>query len=143
MAGWARSTPGRGPWQAALLWGLRGAISGVATALVLLLLRWTYWLLRRRQGMGMGDVKLAAAIAVWLGARQAAVAFLLASVGGAIVGLLLLYVRRRGAVAEGAQALAAGDAAIPFGFFLCLAAIYCVFYGPETLTWYLGFFSGR
>ena len=50
-------------WHSALLLGLRGAISAAATALVLLLLRWLYSLVRRRQGLGLGDVKLAAAIA--------------------------------------------------------------------------------
>lgn len=141
MDGWLRAAHAgsANAWQAGLLWGLRAAISAVATALVLLSLRWLYWLLRRRQGMGLGDVKLAAAIAAWLGARQAALAFFLASICGAVVGLMLLAVvkRRRGA---GEPAMTAGEAALPFGFFLCLGAIYCVFYGPQTLTWYLRFF---
>jgi leader peptidase (prepilin peptidase)/N-methyltransferase len=53
---------------------VRGIISAATAALVLLTLRWFYWMLRRHQGMGMGDVKLAAAIAAWLGARQVALA---------------------------------------------------------------------
>ena len=76
-------------WHSALILGLRGAISAAATAVALLLLRWIYWLVRRRQGLGMGDVKLAAAIAAWLGARQMCVVLFLAVVTGALTALVV------------------------------------------------------
>ncbi len=121
-------------WHSALLLGLRGAISAAATALVLLLLRWLYALVRRRQGLGLGDVKLAAAIAAWLGARQMCVVFFLAVVTGAITALLVLALQGR------KRSKAEGPLAVPFGTFLALAGIYCAFLGIDTLEWYLNFF---
>jgi len=106
-------------WHAAFRLGLRGSISAAATALALLLLRWIYALVRRRQGLGLGDVKLAAAIAAWLGARQMCVVFFLAVVAGAVTALILLAVRRR------KRAKSEGPLAVPFGTFLALAGIYC------------------
>jgi leader peptidase (prepilin peptidase)/N-methyltransferase len=121
-------------WHSALLLGLRGAISATATALFLLLLRWLYSLVRRRQGLGLGDVKLAAAIAAWLGARQMCVVFFLAVVTGALTALLVLAIRGRKITTQ------EGPLAVPFGTFLALAGIYCSFLGQDTLSWYLGFF---
>jgi leader peptidase (prepilin peptidase) / N-methyltransferase len=121
-------------WHSALTLGLRGSISAAATALALLLLRWIYSLVRRRQGLGLGDVKLAAAIAAWLGARQMCVVFFLAVVTGALTALILLAVHGR------KRAKAEGPLAVPFGTFLALAGIYCVFLGVSTLEWYLNFF---
>jgi leader peptidase (prepilin peptidase)/N-methyltransferase len=121
-------------WHAALLLGLRGAISAAATAIALLLLRRVYSFVRRRQGLGLGDVKLAAAIAAWLGARQTCVVFFLAVVTGALTALLVLAFRRRKTTER------EGPLAVPFGTFLALAGIYCSFLGLETLEWYLNFF---
>ncbi|MDQ1453895.1 MAG: leader peptidase (prepilin peptidase) / N-methyltransferase [Acidobacteriaceae bacterium] len=121
-------------WHSALLLGLRGAISAAATALALLLLRWLYSLVRHRQGIGLGDVKLAAAIAAWLGARQMCVVFFLAVVTGALTALAVLAVRGR------KTAKSEGPLAVPFGTFLALAGIYCAFLGGPTLQWYLSFF---
>ncbi|HZD75434.1 MAG TPA: prepilin peptidase [Acidobacteriaceae bacterium] len=121
-------------WRAALALGLRGAISAAATALALLLLRWLYALVRRRQGLGLGDVKLAAAIAAWLGARQMCVVFFLAVVTGALTALLVLALRGH------KRAKSEGPLAVPFGTFLALAGIYCAFLGETTLRWYLNFF---
>jgi leader peptidase (prepilin peptidase)/N-methyltransferase len=121
-------------WHAAFLLGLRGAISAVATALALLLLRWIYALVRHRQGLGLGDVKLAAAIAAWLGAHQMCVVFFLAIVTGALTALLLLALRGR------KTAKSKGPLAVPFGTFLALAGIYCSFLGETTVEWYLNFF---
>jgi leader peptidase (prepilin peptidase)/N-methyltransferase len=121
-------------WHSALLLGLRGAISAAATALALLLLRWLYSLVRHRQGIGLGDVKLAAAIAAWLGARQMCVVFFLAVVTGALTALALMPLRDR------KMAKSQGPLAVPFGTFLALAGIYCAFLGGPTLQWYLSFF---
>lgn len=120
--------------HSALMLGLRAIVSAVATGLALLLLRWVYRLIRRRQGLGLGDVKLAAAIAAWLGARQMCVVFFLAVVTGAITALIVLGIRGR------EKTRAEGPLAVPFGTFLAFAAIYCSFLGEATLRWYLDFF---
>ena len=99
-------------WRSAAIIGLRAAVSAAATALALLLLRWIYALIRHRQGLGLGDVKLAAAIAAWLGARQICVVFFLAVVTGALAALAILAVRGKQKKAQ-----SEGLLAVPFGTF--------------------------
>ena len=53
---------------------------------LILLIRWTYWLVRRREGIGLGDAKLMAMLAVWLGLPGAMLAFAIGVLLGAVVG---------------------------------------------------------
>ena len=121
-------------WRNAGVLLLRASVSAAAAALLLLALRWAYWMLRRQQGMGLGDVKLAAGMAAWLGLRRMMVALFLAAIVGALGGALLAWINRRRTHGEIA------GYAIPFGSFLCVAGIYCLFFGQQTLEWYLKFF---
>ncbi len=57
----------------------------VAAALILLI-RWLYWLIRRREGIGLGDAKLMAMLAAWLGLPGALLAFIMGVVLGAVSG---------------------------------------------------------
>jgi leader peptidase (prepilin peptidase)/N-methyltransferase len=81
--------------------------SSVGAGFALALVGWGYARIRHREGLGAGDPKLLAALALWLGA-EGVVATLL---GAALLGLVEAIARRR-----------AGDEALPFGSFLCLAA---------------------
>jgi leader peptidase (prepilin peptidase)/N-methyltransferase len=81
-------------------------------------------------GMGLGDVKLAAVIGLFLG-RDVAPALLVALVTGSAVGLALI-------AREGASAR---KKAIPFGPFLALGALFGLLLGNQLVDWYLGTFS--
>ena len=70
---------------AALVEALAGAAGGAA---LLLLVRVLYKLLRGGEGMGLGDVKMAAMIGAIAGPAGLLVTFLLASVGGVLFGFL-------------------------------------------------------
>jgi leader peptidase (prepilin peptidase)/N-methyltransferase len=95
---------------------------------------------RRRMGMGFGDVKLLAMMGAWLGGPRTALALFLAVIGGAVYGVgLVLRVKRR-AARQDAEAVPAGQIAIPFGTMLCMAGLYCVFLGERTVGWYLRLF---
>lgn len=96
------------------LWG------AVVLLLIMLLLYFA-----SRGGMGEGDVKLAPALGIWLGLEQGLLCLLLAFVSGGVVGALLLLCRR-GKLKQ----------AIPFGPFLCAAAVAAYFCGKEIITWY-------
>ncbi|HEX3942388.1 MAG TPA: prepilin peptidase [Acidobacteriaceae bacterium] len=122
--------------QAGLSAAGTAAASALAAAGVLLAIGGIYWLVRRRQGMGMGDVKLIAMLAAWLGLPRTALALFFATVAGAIYGVLLLASRKKEGNAPGAQPIA-----IPFGAFLSIAGLYSVFLGEWMLRWYLHFFS--
>ena len=61
----------------------------LAAAGLILLMRWIYWLARRREGIGLGDAKLMAMLAAWLGLPRR-LAFCLGVVLGAAAALVLL-----------------------------------------------------
>jgi leader peptidase (prepilin peptidase)/N-methyltransferase len=131
---------GAGFLFAGLRHGIRGAgvslMAAAAAAATLLLISGTYWLMRRRMGMGLGDVKLLAMIGAWLGVRQTALVLFLGVIAGAVYGVGLLLVRRRWD-----DSLPAGQLPVPFGTMLCAAGLYSVFLGPATINWYLQFFK--
>ena len=82
------------------------------------------------RGMGMGDVKLAALMGIYLGSSVAP-ALLIALASGSVVGLALIA--RHGAAAR--------KQAVPFGPFLALGGIVALLVGPELIDWYLDTFA--
>lgn len=78
-------------------------------------------------GMGMGDVKLAAMLGLFLG-RDVAPAMLMALVAGVLVGAVVIA--RKGATAG-------RKTAVPFGPFLALGAIVAMFAGDPLVNWYV------
>jgi leader peptidase (prepilin peptidase) / N-methyltransferase len=77
-------------------------------------------------GMGMGDVKLAAVIGLFLG-RATAPAILVALLAGAVVGIAIMAVK---GVGEGRKT------AVPFGPFLALGALVGVLAGQPLIDLY-------
>jgi leader peptidase (prepilin peptidase)/N-methyltransferase len=106
-------------WQASLV----GLIVGGG---VLLLIAEAYYRVRHEEGLGMGDVKMLAMIGAFLGWKLTLVALMLASLGGSVIGLLLIATRR-------------GDMkyALPFGTFLALGAAGAATVGPALIDWYV------
>jgi leader peptidase (prepilin peptidase)/N-methyltransferase len=88
-----------------------------------------YYLWRREEGMGMGDVKMLAMIGAFLGWKAVLVTLVLASFSGAFVGLGMMAVQRGGM-----------KYALPFGTFLALGSIAAMLVGDPLITWYAGFF---
>lgn len=82
------------------------------------------------RGMGLGDVKLAATMGLFLG-RNVAPALLVALLAGSLVGLAMIA--RDGAAAR--------KRAIPFGPFLAFGGVVGLFLGDQMLDLYLGTFS--
>jgi leader peptidase (prepilin peptidase) / N-methyltransferase len=78
-------------------------------------------------GMGMGDVKLAAVLGLFLG-RDVGPALLVALVAGTLVGAAVIA--RKGA-REGRKT------AVPFGPFLALGGVVALFAGDAMVDWYL------
>ena len=84
-----------------------------------------------RGGMGMGDVKLAALMGLYLG-RAVAAALAVGFAAGALVGVALML--RHGASAR--------KRALPFGPFLALGGLVGLWAGDEIVDWYLDAFFG-
>jgi leader peptidase (prepilin peptidase) / N-methyltransferase len=93
---------------------------------------------RRRMGMGLGDVKLLAMLAAWLGLRQTGLVLFLAVVAGALYGLGMILVNRSGVNRRADTS--PGQLPVPFGTMLSLAGLYSIFLGERTLGWYMQLF---
>jgi leader peptidase (prepilin peptidase) / N-methyltransferase len=100
-------------------------IAGVAAGGFLLMAALAY-----PGGMGMGDVKLAGVMGLFLGAAVAP-AILIALVSGVLVGAVI--VARKGASAG-------RKTAVPFGPFLAFGGIVAVFAGQPIVSWYADHF---
>lgn len=108
--------------------GWKASLAGVALGGgALLAVAFGYYALTRREGMGLGDVKLLAAIGAFLGWEAVLFTIFVSSVVGSAVGLTLAAVRRSDLKLE-----------VPFGPFLALGAGAYLYYGPELVQWYLG-----
>jgi leader peptidase (prepilin peptidase) / N-methyltransferase len=89
----------------------------VCVAVVMAIFRRAYTLLRGNEGLGLGDIKLAAAIGAWLPVEAIPLCFGLATSGGL---LLVLFAHLDGRPVS-------RTTRIPFGAFLC-PALWIVFY---------------
>lgn len=103
------------------------SVAGAALgAGIIIVITAAYWLLRRIEGMGQGDIKMMAMIGALLGWRAVPAVLLLASVIGAIVAVPFALRSDKGM-----------QLALPFGVFLGLATLVVLFFGPTLSTWYL------
>ena len=116
------------------LWSpmLYAALATILPALLIVLIRWTYWLIRRREGIGLGDAKLMAMLGVWLGLSGALLSFAIGVFLGAIFALIALAVPA--ARRESNSWLAAK---MPLGTFLCIGGIVSALWGPSIISTYL------
>jgi leader peptidase (prepilin peptidase)/N-methyltransferase len=88
-----------------------------------------YYLVRREEGLGMGDVKMLAMIGAFLGWKAVLLTLVLASFSGALIGLTLIMVQR-----------GTMKYALPFGTFLALGALVAMLAGQPIIDWYAGFY---
>jgi len=88
-------------------------IAGMALSLPIWGLGWLYGRIRKREALGLGDVKLLGTIGVFLGLEDGLLALLLGAVAGSVVGLAYIFWTRKDA----------GSYELPFGSFLCFGAI--------------------
>jgi leader peptidase (prepilin peptidase)/N-methyltransferase len=103
----------------------------LAAASLILLIRWIYWLIRRREGIGLGDAKLMAMLAAWLGLPGALLAFGLGVVLGSIAALVLLALPSTRKTAEGWAHIK-----LPLGTFLCVGGIVSSLWGEQIIGAY-------
>ena len=106
-------------------------LSILAAAALILLIRWVYWLVRRREGIGLGDAKLMALLAAWLGLPGALLAFAIGIVVGAVIALVVISLPR--APDGESRALLK----LPLGTFLCIGGIVSALWGQPILAAYL------
>lgn len=101
---------------------IAGAIAGAS---VLLAIALAYRLVRKIEGMGLGDVKMMAMLGAIFGWEPLFPLLILASVLGASAGVVVAIKSSRGM-----------QAAVPFGVFLGIAALVVLFFGSTLWSWY-------
>lgn len=112
-------------WKASVL----GAVVGGGS---LLLVMGAYYLVRRVEGMGLGDVKLMAMLGAFLGLHPALLFILfVSSFLGSIIGVSMILLRGKDM-----------QHAIPFGPFLAGAALLYLFWGWRLAPAFVGAYDG-
>jgi len=110
---------------------LRQALIGAVVGGGFLLLVYViYTLLRKREGLGMGDVMMMLMVGAYLGLGRTIFTLLLASVVGAIFGLGLMKFKKKTL-----------QYSLPFGSFIAPAAFVALVWGDQIITWYLSLFK--
>lgn len=112
-------------WQSSLLGILLGG--GVLYGVAFL-----YFLIRKQEGMGMGDVKLLGMIGAFLGYQSLLFVIFFSSFTGTIVGLSAMVKQKKG-----------GATRIPFGPFLSLAAIVFLFFNQQIFYYFSLYLRGE
>jgi leader peptidase (prepilin peptidase) / N-methyltransferase len=107
-----------------LIFGRLAAVCGAA--LLLLLIRWAYRAFRHREGMGLGDVKLLAMIAAFLGFWPAVLSLFLGTLAAALYGAALLSRGKAGATSK-----------LAFGSFLCIGGLVSALFGNHLINMYI------
>jgi leader peptidase (prepilin peptidase)/N-methyltransferase len=79
-----------------------------------------------REAMGFGDVKFMGAIGAFLGWKAAAFSLMVSSILGAVVGLLLIVLRKQ-----------EWSSRLPYGPYIALAAVIWMFGGPQLVDWWM------
>ena len=88
-----------------------------------------WYRLRKVEAMGFGDVKMLAMVGAWLGVKMVVLTFVVSSMMGGLLGVVLLASRRADMATR-----------VPFGTMLAVAALIASVYGGPLVAWYLSRF---
>lgn len=104
-------------------------LSAAAAYLSLWIFIQLFYLITNKTGMGNGDFKLFAAFGAWFGWIMLPFILLLASLCGAVFGVIYLKTQKKDR-----------NTPIAFGPFLCISGLIALFWGQSIMNWYLGLF---
>jgi leader peptidase (prepilin peptidase) / N-methyltransferase len=108
---------------------LESAIGIAVGGGVLWLIGEAYYRYAGHEGMGGGDVKMLAMIGAFLGWKLVIVTLVFSSIAGALIGLVVIAIRRGGM-----------KYALPYGTFLALAGLIASLFGDRIVDWYVGMY---
>ena len=108
----------------------RGALIGAAAGSGFLLIVYgAYLLIRKKEGLGMGDVSMMLMLGAYLGLARTGLTLILGSFAGAAVGVFFILRRKKDL-----------QFALPFGTFLAPAAFVSALWGEKIIGAYLSLF---
>jgi leader peptidase (prepilin peptidase) / N-methyltransferase len=114
-------------WGRVWLSVIDAALSAAVASGILWLVGRAYHWWRHREGLGFGDVKMAAMIGAFLGLQGALLALILGSLLGSVLGLIYIFAARKDA----------STYELPFGTFLGAAALAFALLQGQFFTWFL------
>lgn len=103
---------------------LDAVLSGLGGALFFAGLYFFYLKIRKIEGLGFGDVKMALFMGLFLGLHRLTVAIFLASLFGLLVGIFFIVFKKKNL-----------KLALPFGPFLSLGSFVSLFWGDAIMAW--------
>jgi leader peptidase (prepilin peptidase)/N-methyltransferase len=104
----------------------KALIGAAVGAGFLLFIYGAYYLLRKKEGLGMGDVTMMLLIGVFLGWQKTLLTLILASFAGAMVGIALMLIKKKNM-----------QYSLPYGTFLAPAAWVALVWGDQLISAYL------
>jgi leader peptidase (prepilin peptidase) / N-methyltransferase len=99
---------------------------------VLYLVAFIYYVVRKQDGMGGGDIKLLAMLGAFLGWQSLPFIIFASSLTGSVIGIASLVVQKKDSQTR-----------IPFGPFLSLAALIYLFFGKQILFYFDLYLKGQ
>jgi len=111
---------------------LAALLRSLIAAAIVLAIRWLYKLIRHREGIGLGDAKLMALLAAWLGLPGALLAFFIGVLLGALIGVALLIIPKAKPDSKEWSATK-----LPLGTFICIGGIISALWGQPLIAAYL------
>ncbi len=97
-----------------------------------------YYLVRKRHGLGFGDIAMMALIGTFLGLKLTVLVVFLAPVIGSLYAITLFIRRPMPAEATSEHSFLSRE--VPFGVFLGASALISLFLGHAIWNWYMGMF---
>lgn len=97
------------------------AVGGLVPLVTLLLYKW----IRKREGMGHGDIVMLAMVGAFLGWHQVLIVLFFSSLLGSLVGIVMILILRKDS-----------NYMLPFGTFIGMAALAAIFWGPRLWNIY-------
>jgi leader peptidase (prepilin peptidase)/N-methyltransferase len=110
---------------AALPW-VGSALGALIAGGVLFCVAFAYEKIRKKQGLGMGDVKMMSMVGAFLGWPLAWLTIFAGSFLGSVVGIFLMAFRNMNLQTK-----------LAFGVFLGIGTAICLFYGLQFFSWWL------
>lgn len=108
----------------------KALVGAVVGAGFLLFVYGAYYLLRKKEGLGMGDVTMMLMIGAYLGWLQVFFTLILASFVGALVGVSFIFIKKKDL-----------QYSLPFGTFLAPAAFISLLWGERIVRAYLSLYK--
>lgn len=99
---------------------------------ILYAIAWGYYIIRKQDGMGGGDIKLLAMLGAWLGWQSLPFIIFFSSLTGAIIGIIALRMQDED-----------NNTRIPFGPFLSITAILYLFFSQEIQHYFHLYITGQ